>query len=103
MLLAILQEGEGVAVRKLVAQGAEVNLWIELVIDHLKSSNAADLQLSSGEDADAKSGEIANLQQSFENRENEKMDDLIVAQKRVVTLKVIREMKVKLKTKCHAI
>ncbi len=54
LLLAILQEGEGVAVRKLIAQGAEVNLWIELVLDHLKSSNAHDLQLSSGEDADEK-------------------------------------------------
>ena len=31
------------------------------------------------EDANAKSEEIVNLQQSFENRENGKMDDLIVA------------------------
>ena len=52
----------------------------------------------SDEDADVKAREIANVQQSFENEE-----DLTFAQKRIVALKVKREMKIELKMKCHVI
>ncbi|MEP7289475.1 MAG: ATP-dependent Clp protease ATP-binding subunit [Chloroflexota bacterium] len=54
LLLALLQEGEGVAVRKLIALGAEVNLWIELLASELKRAVVPDMELVQQEQAEYK-------------------------------------------------
>src|SRR5258707_1704476 len=53
LLLAILEEGEGVAARKLVALGANIAKWIEILYDELKHNDSVP-QLESGEDVSDK-------------------------------------------------
>src|SRR5262245_9663987 len=54
LLLALLQEGEGVAVRKLVAMGISIDIWMEMILDDLeraKSGSSDSASHSSGEES----------------------------------------------------
>jgi ATP-dependent Clp protease ATP-binding subunit ClpC len=49
LLLALLQEGEGVAVRKLLSLGMDTTLWVEGIFEELKRTEGENPQLTAGE------------------------------------------------------
>src|SRR5260221_6156115 len=55
LLLALLQEGEGVAVRKLTGLGISIDIWMEMILDDLervKSNGESVLSQSGSAEAD---------------------------------------------------
>lgn len=60
LLLAILQEGEGIAVRKLMALGVEIDTWIELIFGELKRSNGENALVVGNDDNAEVEGERPN-------------------------------------------